>query len=96
MRAYYMRLEAAGAAAAQELVATLEETGPVLAHRQEREVLLLWPAVDADDPDEWDEETFAELVFFLRAWSGSDPVRALTVLDERPLDVPAEVFRIAS
>jgi hypothetical protein len=91
-----MRLEAAEAVAAQELAATLEQTGPVLVHRQEREVFLLWPAVDADDPDEWDEETFAELVFFLRAWSGSDPVRSLTVLDERPLDVPAEVFRIAS
>jgi hypothetical protein len=91
-----MRLEAAEAVAAQELVATLEQTGPVLVHRREREVFLLWPAVDADNPEEWDEETFAELVFFLRAWSGVDPVRSLTVLDERPLDVPAEVFRIAS
>ena len=91
-----MRLEATEVAAARELVATLEQTGPVLVHRQEREIFLLWPSIDADNPDEWDEETFAELVFFLRAWSGSDPIRSLTVLDERPLNVPAEVFRIAS
>jgi len=40
---------------------------------------------EADDPDEWDEYTFAELVFFLRAWSGSDPARAIEVLEERPV-----------
>jgi hypothetical protein len=91
-----MRLEAGRARAAQEFVAALEQAGPVIAHCQDREVQLLWPAVDADDADEWDEETFAELVFFLRAWSGGDPERLLTILDERPLDVPAEVFRLAS
>ena len=41
LRAYYMRLEATEVAAAQELVATLEQTGPVLVHRQEREVFPL-------------------------------------------------------
>jgi hypothetical protein len=91
-----MRLEVAEAVAARQLASALEHTGPVLVHRQEREVLFLWPAIDADDPEEWDEQTFAELVFFLRAWSGSDPGRSITVLDERPLEVPAEVFRIAS
>lgn len=96
MRAYYMRLEVAEAAAAHELQEALEAAGPVLLHRHERELLLLWPALDADDPDEWDEQTFAELMFFLRAWAGPDPRRALTVLEQRPLEVPEQVFRLAS
>jgi hypothetical protein len=96
LRAYYMRLEVADAAAAQELLEELERTGRVLLHRQEREILLLWPATDADDPDEWDEQTFAELIFFLRAWSGRDPKRSFTVLEERPIEVPEQLFRLAS
>jgi hypothetical protein len=91
-----MRLEVADAAAASELLKSLEQAGPVLLHQQEREILLLWPATDADDPDEWDEQTFAELIFFLRAWSARAPMRSLTVLEERPIDVPEEVFRLAS
>jgi hypothetical protein len=59
-------------------------------------VSVLWPAAEADDPDEWDERTFAELVFFLRAWSGTDPRRELTVLEERSVEVPTEVLRRAS
>jgi hypothetical protein len=96
LRAYYMRLEVADATAAQELLEELERTGPALLHRQEGEILLLWPALDADDADEWDEQTFAELMFFLRAWSGRDPRRSLTVLEERPIEVPEQVFRLAS
>ena len=96
LRAYYMRLEVADAVAAQELLEALERAGPVLAHRREREILLLWPATEADDPSEWDEQTFAELIFFLRAWSGRDPRRSLRVLEERPLEVPEQVFRLAS
>jgi hypothetical protein len=47
IRAYYMRLEVAEAAAAEALVEALEETGPVLVQRRECEILLLWPATDA-------------------------------------------------
>jgi hypothetical protein len=96
LRAYYMRLAVAEAAAAQQLLEALEQAGPGLVHRQEREVLLLWPATDADDPAEWDEQTFAELIFFLRAWSGRDSRRSLRVLEERPIEVPEHVFRLAS
>ena len=96
MRAYYMRLRVAEAAEAEALADALEQTGPVVLQRRERVVLLLWPTTAADDPDEWDEQTFAELVFFLRAWSGRDPRRELAVLEERPIDVPEEVFRLAS
>lgn len=92
-----MRVRAVDAVQAEVLTDALEEVGhPVVLHRQERDVLLLWPALEADDPEEWDEQTYAELVFFLRAWSGNDPARALTVLEERPLDVPDQVFRRAS
>jgi hypothetical protein len=91
-----MRLEAADTAAAQDLLLALEQIGPVLLQRQDREILLLWPATDSDDADEWDEQTFAELIFFLRAWSGNHPRRSLTVLEERPIEVPEEVFRLAS
>jgi predicted ATPase len=91
-----MRLEVADAVAAAELLDALEQAGPVVVQRQEREVLVLWPATEADDADEWDEQTFAELTFFLRAWSGRDPRRSLTVLEERPIEVPAYIFRRAS
>ncbi len=96
MRAYYMRMQVADPTEAEGLIAALERIGPIVVQRQERAVLLLWPAVEADDPDEWDEQTFAELMFFLRAWSGRLPERELTVLEERPIDVPEEVFRRAS
>jgi hypothetical protein len=96
LRAYYMRLELAEAEAARELQEDLERTGPALLHQHESEILLLWPGIDADDPDEWDEQTFAELMFFLRAWSGRDPRRALTVLEEWPIEVPEQLFRLAS
>ena len=96
MRADYMRLRVAEAAEAEALAEALEQTGPAVPQRRERVVLLLWPTTKADDPDEWDEQTFAELVFFLRAWSGRDPRRELAVLEERPLEVPEEVFRLAS
>jgi hypothetical protein len=91
-----MRLEMVDPVAAQELLLALDELGPVLAQRQDEQVLVLWPAGEADVPDEWDEETFAELMFFLRAWKGHDPGRSLTVLEERPLELPDEVFRLAS
>jgi hypothetical protein len=91
-----MRVQAEAAAEAQGLMEALEEMGPVLLQRQEREVLILWPALETDDSDEWDEQTYAELIFFLRAWSGREPERELTVLEERPIEVPEQVFRLAS
>jgi hypothetical protein len=96
LRAYYMRLQVAEVTEAQALAEALEQTGPVVLQRQERVVLLLWPEMEADDPDEWDEQTFAELVFFLRAWSGRDPRRKLAVLEERPIEMPEQIFRLAS
>jgi hypothetical protein len=91
-----MRLQTAGPAQAEALIEALEQIGPVVLQRQGRVLLILWPALEADDPEEWEEQTFAELVFFLRAWSGRDPERALAVLEERSIDVPDEVFRRAS
>jgi hypothetical protein len=96
VRAYYMRLQAAGAEEAQALVEAFEQVGPAVLQQQDRVVLVLWPAVDADDPEEWDEQTYAELIFFLRAWTGHDPTRELIVLEDRPMEVPEEVFRRAS
>jgi hypothetical protein len=96
VRAYYMRLQAAGVEEAEALMEALELVGPVVLQRQESIVLVLWPGLDADDPDEWDEQTYAELIFFLRAWTGHDPSRELIVLEDRPMEVPEEVFRRAS
>jgi|GEM_PF-2771939 len=96
LRAYYMRLAVAEATAAQELLEDLERAGPVLLDREDGVIRLLWPAIGGDDPDEWDEQTFVELMFFLRAWSGRNPSRSLTLLEERPIEVPEHVFRLAS
>ena len=91
-----MRVQAAGAPEAQVLMDALEEMGPVVLQRQDRVLLILWPALETDDPEEWDEQTYSELIFFLRAWSGREPERELTVLEERPIEVPEQVFRLAS
>ena len=91
-----MRLQVAEAAEAEALTEALERIGPVVLQRQDRVVLLLWPALETDDPDEWDEQTFVELIFFLRAWSGRNPARELVVLEERPIEVPEVVFQRAS
>lgn len=96
MRSYYMRLEVTDPVAAEDLLIAFEEVGPALIQRRGDEILLLWPAIDADDPDEWEEQTFAELMFFLRAWRGLDPRRSVTVLEERSLELPDQVFRLAS
>jgi hypothetical protein len=96
MRAYYMRLLVAELAEAETLAEALAEQEAVLSEREGAVVSLLWPQAEADEPDEWDEGTFVELVFFLRAWSGDDPGRQLIVLEERPVEVPTEIFRRAS
>jgi hypothetical protein len=59
-------------------------------------VTVLWPAAEADEPDEWEERTFAEAALFLRAWGDRDPRRDLTVLEERPVDALNDVLRRAS
>ena len=99
MRAYYMRLHVADAVEAERLVTALAETASPQAVGLERHgqvVSVLWPAAKADEPAEWDEQAFAELVFFLRAWSGTDPRREIIVLEERPMDVEADRFRDVS
>ena len=99
LRAYYMRLNVAEATEAERLVEDLAEAvgrRVVVLERQEGFVSLLWPVTPADDPDEWDEQGFAELVFFLRAWSGERPEREITVLEERPVNAAEELLRRAS
>jgi hypothetical protein len=39
---------------------------------------------------------FTELIFWLRAWAGQEPGRAITVLEERAADVDAALIRRAS
>ncbi|MFL5961001.1 MAG: hypothetical protein ACJ75G_12145 [Gaiellaceae bacterium] len=68
----------------------------VVLERQGHVVSLLWPVTAADDPDDWEEQGFAELVFFLRAWSGTRPERQITVLEERPANATEELLRRAS
>jgi len=102
MRAYYMRLHVAEPAEAEGLANALRETlgdlgAAVVLEKQLRRLSVLWAAIgEADEPEEWDEQAYAELVFFLRAWSCDDPRRELTVLEERAVDVSETVFRRAS
>lgn len=95
MQAYYMRLRVTEVAEAEALKEALVRHG---AHCEQSAsvVSILWPAAEADEPDEWGERSFVELIFFLRAWSGDDPRRDLTLLEERPAEAPEEVFRVAS
>jgi DNA-binding Lrp family transcriptional regulator len=95
-RAYYMRLRTADTAEAAALAEVLPEQGAVVLEQEAGIVGFLWPATETDEPDQWDERTFAEVILFLRAWSDDDPKRQLAVLEERPVDVPEETLRRAS
>jgi hypothetical protein len=83
-RGYLVRLRLPEEQEALDLAASLSAEG-ALVSRTDATVTAIWPATEADDPDEWDEYTFAELVFFLRAWAGTEPRRAIDVLEERPV-----------
>ena len=96
LRSYFVRLRVADALGVPALASALEERGAVLLEQEQGIVALLWPAAESDEPEERDERTFAEAVAFLRAWSGADPKREVTVLDERPVDMPDEPLRRAS
>jgi hypothetical protein len=87
-RSYYLRVRVAEAAQADALAAALEGKGAVVLEQERGIVGLLWPGTESDEPDEWDERTFAEAVLFLRSWSGEDPNRELIVLEERRVDLP--------
>lgn len=95
-----MHLQVADPAEAETLANALRETlgqlGAVALERRLRRLSVLWAAAETDEPDEWDEQAYAELVFFLRAWTADDPLRELTVLEERAVDVSETVFRRAS
>ena len=96
MRAYYIRLHLADVTEAGAFAAAVAELRPIVLARSGNVVSFTWPASQPDDPAEFDEQTFKELVYLLRRWSGGNPNRELTVLEERPVDVPEEFFRRAS
>jgi hypothetical protein len=83
-RGYLIRLRVPAEPEALDLASSLTEHG-ALVTRDDLTVSAVWPATEADDPEEWDEYTFAELIFFLRAWAGRDPARTIEVLEERPV-----------
>jgi hypothetical protein len=93
-RGYFIKLRLSGESVASDLAGALRAHGAVV-ERDERVLTAVWPATEADDPDEWDEYTFAELIFFLRAWAGSDPARTLEVLEERPVSLGELDTRVA-
>lgn len=93
-RGYFIKLRLSAEPEAEHLAGALTAHGAVV-ERDERIVTAVWPATEADDPDEWDEYTFAELIFFLRAWAGTDPARGLEVLEERPVSLGELDSRVA-
>jgi hypothetical protein len=93
-RGYLVRLRLSAEAEAIDLTNALTAEGAIVS-RTDTVISAVWPATEADDPDEWDEYTFAELVFFLRAWAGSDPARGIEVLEERPVTMPDSDSRVA-
>jgi len=86
VQGYFTRVVVVDLAEATELAARLTDYGAVVS-RDEHVVSILWPEMAADDPEEWEEYAFTELIFWLRAWAGDDPRREITILDERPVEV---------
>ena len=73
------------------------EEQPASVHEEQQQTLtVLWAEGAVDEGEEWDEQASAELMFFLRAWSGRDPRREVTVLAEGVVDVAEAFFRRAS
>jgi hypothetical protein len=93
-RGYLVRLRVPAEPEALDLARSLAAHGAIVS-RTDLTVSAVWPATEADDPDEWDEYTFAELVFFLRAWAGRDPARTIEVLEERPVVLDHAGSRVA-
>lgn len=93
-RGYFIKLRLPAEPEAADLAGALSAHGAAV-ERDERVLTAVWPATEADDPDEWDEYTFAELIFFLRAWAGTDPARTLEVLEERPVSLDELDSRVA-
>lgn len=100
LRAYYMWLQVADAAEAGTLVRALEEMleGQTAAVREEelKTLSVLWAEGETDEGEDWDEQAYAELMFFVRAWSGRNPRREVTVLADGIVDVAEGFFRRAS
>lgn len=62
-------------------------------------VSLLWGERESEageEADEWDEQAYAELLFFLRAWSGQSPGREVTILGHGLVQLSEEALRRAS
>ena len=103
MRAYYMRLHVAEVEEAAVLVDALREMlvreHAVVDEAQSHVVSLLWgerePGAD-EEADEWDEQAYAELLFFLRAWNGQDSRREVTILGHGLVQLSEEALRRAS
>lgn len=91
-----MRLEVAEETEAQRLAEALSKPDRCFCTGRNASFSSSWRGQEADDPDEWDEQTFAELVFFLRAWSGPNPNHRPALPEERPRYVPDQTFRRAS
>jgi hypothetical protein len=98
-----MWLQVADAAEAGTLVRALAELlegqSASVSEEASQTVSVLWAEGEVDDADEgedWDEQAYAELMFFLRAWSGRNPRREVTVLAEGVVDVAEAFFRRAS
>lgn len=103
LRAYYMRLHVAEGEEAAVLVDALREMlvreFAVVDRAQSHVVSLLWGERESDEgeeADEWDEQAYAEILFFLRAWSGQDPRREVTILGHGLVELSKETFRRAS
>ncbi len=96
MHGYFTRVVVADLAEAAGLAAQLNEHGADVS-QDEHVVSILWLETTADNPEEWEENAFVELIFWLRAWSGDDPRREIVILDERPVEIDeAQTIRRAS
>jgi len=98
-----MRLHVAEIEEAAVLVNALRELLTrelaVVDDAQSHVVSLLWgerESEEGEEADEWEEQAYAELLFFLRAWTGQDPRREVTILGHGLVELSEEAFRRAS
>jgi hypothetical protein len=83
-RAYMIRMKVPASSEAASLAEELEVRGASV-ERNGDVVTSVWEASDADHVEMWSENTFPELVFFLRSWAGLNADRQLVVLEEHAL-----------
>lgn len=96
MRAYFMRLEVSSGVGKLEQM--LRDAGSVALRRHLKTLDVLFPAdaveiEEGEEPDEWEERAFAELVALVAGWAERENAE-VGILEERAVEVSDDLLAV--